>query len=178
VAAVVGVLFITAFAAVPEFRRGTMNLILEVSDVATSLSVSGSSHPAEPRGDLPSTTEGGVILLGYQFPDVPDDFKEIKSDLTSQIVTWVEYQNQDGDTIRYAVTSAQGTSYSVDTEGAETAERIQIHGFDGLLVEKAGRVDVLWLDISHDAFVTVSCHGIELSTVWSYAEAVEFVGEA
>ena len=73
-------LFATAFAAVPEIRIRTLNLLIEVSDVSTSLNLTGTNSIPTIQDDDPNKTNDLQTFCGYRLPEIPSGYQ-------------IEYQN-------------------------------------------------------------------------------------
>ena len=79
-----------AFAFSPELRMKTLNLLIEVSEFATSLQLKDdASAPATAPEDE------GVVLMGYRFPSPPEGFEKVREAGTDQHEV-VIYQNEVG----------------------------------------------------------------------------------
>lgn len=163
----------TAYAVFPEIRIRTLNLVIEISDVASSLSlVQEDSHSSAPNNET-SITRDEKMLSGYRLPKIPSEFVIIDEVcLTSS--SWIEYRNDLGNTIWISIDAATGMTVNRDTEEAQV-ENIQIHGYDGLLIIKGDGIDITWGDTDQNNFITVHCTGINRATALSYAESIEFV---
>lgn len=175
--AVVGMLlFATAFAASPEVRVKTLNLLIEVSDVATSMTMEetpespeDSNYPAEGN----SITSGGM-LRGYQIPAVPDGFVLVDS-RNGRTSSSLRYENDDGAIIDFHIIEAKGTTHTVDTEDAEVSP-ITIHGYEGLFIEEGDRITITWGDTDQIIFVTVHCNKISGEDAMALANEIIYIG--
>lgn len=175
--AVVGMLlFATAFAAFPEIRVKTLNLLIEVSDVATSMTMEetsespeGPNFPAEGN----SMTSGG-ILQGYQIPVVPEGFALVDS-RNGKVSSSLRYENEDGAMIIFDIVAAEGTTHNVDTEDAEVTP-ITIHGYEGLFIEEDDRITITWGDTDQATFVSVIGNKIGREQAEELANKVIYIG--
>lgn len=149
-------LFSVAYAAVPTVRVGTLNLLIEVSDVATKLKL----VPAEKTPSAADTRDpniGGITLLGYSFTAPPEGFVlDEESIHISDIGAHVWFIKSDTEYFYYDVTVvAENANTYVDTEDAEVTQ-IEIHGYDGLLIEKenlvGSQVCIIWGDTDRSTF--------------------------
>ena len=175
--AVVGMLlFVTAFAVFPEVRVKTLNLLIEVSDVATSMTM---EETPESQGspnfhaEDSSTTSGGM-LRGYQIPAVPDGFVLVDS-RNGTVSSSLRYENEDGAIIDFHIIEAKGTTHTVDTEDAD-ASSITIHGYEGLFIEEGSRITITWGDTDQATFVTVFCDKISEEDAMSLANEIIYIG--
>lgn len=167
---VLAIMYGTAYATIAEVRIKTLNFLIEVSDVSTKLILTGD---ADSINDIRA---GKKILLGYKIPDLPDDFV-IEDEGSTRKSSWVQYVNKNNETgIYFSVTLGTGTVRNVDSEGAVNEEKVYIHGFEGLLIEKDDRIDIIWGDVERNALVSVFSNGISKELAIKYAEAIEFDG--
>ncbi len=171
-------LFTTAFAMNPEFRAGTLNLFMEVTEQYTMF---GIGKHAEPSGTLPTLFRDG-LLLGYRLPEVPEGFA-VDDGESGLHQGWIRYVNDDGATLLFTVDQADGQGHLIDTENAQV-ENIRIHECDGMVVEKRYQFEdgvaidsvvVVWADMQKGSFITVSSTGMERETVLKLARGVEFL---
>jgi hypothetical protein len=173
-------LFATAFAASPELRVKTLNLLIEVSDVATTLKLGdGQDMTGENRENVSATD--GQTLYGYRLPEIPQGFSlDYTNDFSSGAD--IQYSNDTGATIYVYAGTANGGGMNVDTEDA-SVENITIHGYEGLLIEKqfdagdgtiANSIMLVWGDTDEDTFVTIDCINLDRETAWELAEGIEF----
>ena len=169
-------LFAVVYAAVPEVRVGTLNLLIEVSDVSTKLKLTGTGNiPEQPS----STTEvdGGITLMGYHFPAPPEGFvldEELAFIDDNSAIVW--FIKSETEYLYYDVSIVgEGTNTYVDTEDAEVTQ-IEIHGYDGLLIEKVNligpEVHIIWGDTNRSAFCSVFSTGVDVEVIVSLAEQV------
>lgn len=158
------ILYSTAYAVFPEVRVKTLNVMIEVSDVATLLSFSGS------LGETSSVVHD-TSLFGYAFPTVPAGFIITSQGEDSRSV-WYELKNAEGAEISLDVGGSVSSTISVDTEDSESVEDIIMHGFKGLLVQKGARVHIIWGDTEREIFVTVSCNNLSVSTALDIAQSM------
>lgn len=157
-------LFTTVYAILPEFRVKTLNLLIEISDVATGLTI----------GENRSNSSTALEIGDHQFylPELPDGFllDDEGSDTRS---AWYEFINEGGASIYFHIVSSYDTILNVDTEATQSVENIQVHGYDGLLIEKNERLQIVWGDTDKEVFIEIVCVGIERDEVQRLAN--EFV---
>ncbi len=176
--------FATVCAAMPEVRVRTLNLIVEVSEIATNLTLGDSSEINAPQNSLQSTgvqTGPGSALAedgtlgGYQMPELPEEYRVTSSNVTSR-GTYITYLNEMDEKISFRVEhfGSNGSS-SIDTENA-IVENIQVNGYDGLYVEKNNRLQVVWGDTDQGNLIGILATGISKEEILHYAETMKFVG--
>lgn len=173
-----GLLFTAAYAAIPDVRVKTLNLLIETSDVTTRLTIAGEGSAANMGKPRPGAAEGGVILLRYQFPDAPEGF--VQDPTQSGVIgefAWAYYQNEDGATVEYVVhASPKGSPLDVDTEGADLVLDIMVQGHAGMLVKKGNRTDIAWADMEHNAFCSIIFTNCDPQPILELASDVTFLG--
>lgn len=164
VAVLIGVLlFTTAFAISPAFREGVRNLVVSMTAESADLEL--------------VTTEAAVgsdLLSHYVFPDCPEEFT-LTSDKINDVQRWQLYYDTSGNFIYFAVQQADDKSFSVDTENSENAIPLQIHEFEGILVEKDGTCNIVYADTTHNTFVQLYCKGIDQETALTLISNISFV---
>lgn len=166
-------LFVSAFAAVPEIRVMTLNLLIEVSDVSTSLRLVGVDNGSTAQDAGADGTDSVQTLWGYRLPEIPNNYEVVYED-SSDWVADLWYSGTDGSSIKFNISKASETfKISVDTEDAEK-EKIQIHGYDGLLIKKEDRIDIIWGDASQNNFISITCTGIDEKTALKLANGMEY----
>ena len=164
------IMYGTAYAAFSEVRVQTLNFLIAVSDVSTRLTLVS-------VGDSPnSISTDKKLMYGYRIPNLPDEFV-LEDEEISRKSSWVQYIDEnDGNVgIVFSVTLGNGTVLNIDSEDAASIQKVEIHGFDGLLIEKNDRIDVVWGDTDHDALISVFSNGMDRETVIFYAEAITYI---
>lgn len=157
-------LFMTAYALVPEVRIRTLNLLIEISDVATTLTFN------KDTSDIIS-----VVLddgfFGYVIPDVPEGFVITDQGSNSQVI-WIDYENSAGAVISFSILGSATSVFNVDTEDADSVEKIVIHGYEGLIIEKGEKIHIVWGDIDQAKYVNVICRDIDMDTAIDLANGM------
>ena len=150
-------LFTFVYATVPEVRRRTLNILLEISDISTTLSF----------GDEPkSSSENAAYqdVYGYDLTVVPSGYKEFLSD-SDDIITRIRYRNDDGSEVHFSVGGSSSLFFNVDTEDVDTVETLVIHGYSGLLTIKDEVVRVAWGDVESEVFVNITAVNVDRDIV-------------
>ncbi len=174
IAVIVMILVGTAYAAFPEVRIRTLNLMIEVSDVASSLSLTRENIQSSELNDETSISNDEETLSGYRLPKISDEFLVI-DEVHRSSCSWITYKNNLGDEITISIYAANGLILNVDTEDAQHVENIQVHGYDGLLVEKNGCLTIAWGDTDQNNLIEVEFTGIDRAVALNCAESIEFV---
>lgn len=167
------ILLATAFAAFPQFRINALNLLIQIGDVATTFRMveDTPSSDSETAGidEVDNSPSVDDSLFGYTLPDIPEGFTETfrsESDLKISI----EFTNQDNDIIYFSLLKELGGGkYNVDTENAQRIENIEIHGFDGLLIEKGNELRIVWGDTEQSIYIMIYGIGVDQDTLMALA---------
>lgn len=174
-----GLLFTVAYAAVPEIRVSTLNLLIEVSDVSAKLTLQGEKGEIGLNETLPAPSGEGDILLGYQFPAAPEGFYFNPAfSQSEQDLEMSYYESKSGSYLVYCVSAAFGSSLDIDTEGADSFYEIKINGHPGMAIVKGDRIQIVWADTDHAVFCSVSCKGIDAVAAMALASNAFFVGSS
>ena len=171
-----GLLFTVAYAAVPEVRVSTLNLLIEVSDVSTKLTISGGGKSSEAINEIPPNSTS-ITLLGYRFPMPGDGFLYNTSRSKSgRKFAWAFFEHSNGASIEYSVRhSDMGESIDIDTENADRVLEIEINGAPGLLVDKENYTTLIWVDVNRFVFCSVTYTGLDSQYVMELASSVIFL---
>ena len=162
-------LFVTAYAAFPEVRVKTLNLLIQSSDVASRLVLVNEEIISNRISD---DTES-LMLCGYSIPRLDGFSEEGKNE--DKHSGWIKIKNDERDaTIRISVTTSK-TNY-IDTESIDSIEEISIHGYSGVIIEKDNRVTLSWADSDHDTYVTLVCTNLSTGFALQAAGQITYVG--
>lgn len=177
-----GLLFTVAYAAIPEVRAKTLNLLIEASDAYTTLILQGKGAGAESNTVLPAPQSGDLVLLGYQFPAVPDGFELnptfSQSSPHLEKLYYLDSKSEGESFIMYGATVVQeGTPFLVDTEDADLVREMELNGFSGLLIEKDNLTHIVLVDAERSVFCSVMCKGLPSETAMRLASGIRFTGE-
>ena len=159
-------LFSVAYAAIPQVRVGTLNLILEAQKYSTVIRFDGvGSKASEP-------------LANYGYPPVPEGFYlNNQQSFIDRSVIHLIYENDSGDSIAYLTTKiSKTTSIDIDTEDAEHGE-IEINGRPAYFSTKGNRTLIMVVDEERDAACTVICTGSYSDLAPELASAIRFPGD-
>ncbi len=148
-----------AYAAIPEFRAGVLNLVLKVTEVATSITMTGDSGNAETN---PSEFDFTLTYMpeGFSLSDTtyigPDSASICYEDNEHNCFV-VGYQHL-----------GEGETVNVDTEDAQV-EHTTLHGCEGMIIQKTnpftGRncVDFTWFDTKLRCYFSAHSYGLPFS---------------
>ena len=157
-------LFVTAYAAFPEVRVKTLNLLIQSSDVASRIMLLNEGEISNRKQSNPD----GMVLCGYSLP-ILDGFSVLEKN-EDKHGGWIKYLNDEDATIRISI-SKGGTEY-VDTEELTSIEPITIHGFSGTVYEKNNRVTLTWSEPDHGYNITLVCIGLTHDLAIQLAEQI------
>lgn len=165
---VVLVLFTSAYAAFPSVRTGVLNLLIEMSDVATTMRLEDNIST-----DLMS---GGEKSLGhYTYSGIPDGFTLMSSTETS-VSSRDYYENGLGGYISISITQGEDTKLKVNTEDAASVSEITVAGCTGLLIVREDVTILALADSYTGMFITVSSDCldgeelIEIANTFAYSD--------
>ena len=175
--------FATVCAAMPEVRVRTLNLIIEVSEIETNLTLGSSSEINAPQNSLQSTgvqTGSGSALAedgtlgGYQMPELPEEYEILMEERSSQGF-YVRYIAGEDSVLTFRVDRAGPSGVSIDTEDAQHIENVTIHGYDGIYVEKNRSLHLVWGDTDQGYIINIMATGITRTDMFSYADIMKYV---
>ena len=160
-------LFATAYAAFPDVRVQTLNLLIQSSNVASRLSLmnqdSTSGHVSSP--------DESFILCGYSIPEIAE-FSVVERE-EDKHGGWIKLEGSRNEAIRVSISNAK-TEY-IDDENSDRIENIVIHGYSGLLVEKGERTIVIWSEEDHGYYVMIVSINLNQELVLSFAESIVYL---
>lgn len=161
-------LFTAAYAAVPEFRAVTKNLIIHVSEVYTSFIM----HPSIDRQDE-GDSSGAEAMFGYTLPEIPDGYELRHEDYSDGFSAGRYYSNEDDDYIFISITAGDGITFNMDTENADSVEQIKINGFDGMLVKKNGEVWATLADTEEAYLISIGASNVDAKELLRMLEDIK-----
>ena len=160
--AIMAALFGAAYALSPEFRAGTLNVLMQLDERAASFQlVEDESAAPEMPALMPNVTVGW-LPEGYVGADA----------VQSRLQATIDYTNANGDLIRVRVFTDDQTFYSLDTEDADLSVPLTIHEQPALLIEKEGMLRILWADTSSGTYIFVSSSSVDADMLTQVAESV------
>lgn len=160
VAALIAVVLVTgAFAAFPQLKVGTKNMIIEVRDVATTLIF------GEEEQSLPEDTTG--FLKGWTFP-LPEEFELVDSD-ESVYSSYLRYSDGESELSLEVRLIMDGLSTSINTENALSVDYITIHGMDAMLVCHEEVTILVIVDAEHSLLISMYAEGMDKNSVLDVA---------
>lgn len=176
VAAVIALaLFTSAYAAFPSVRAATLNLLIQVSDIATELTFSDDSINDEANGAKTGTnseSEDDLIVAGYLLPDLITSNYQLADKGSDQFASWVFLKGSKNSLIYIAVQHGEGTSVNLNTENSIASEIINIGQFQSVVSQQESGVVIGGIaDNSNTDFILVTYEKID------FEEAVTMITE-
>lgn len=159
-------IFATAYAAFPEVRVKTLNLLIQSSDVASRLVLVNDENNSN------RTRDDENVLCGYSIPGLKD-FSVVDQD-EGRLGGWVEYRSVMGETVRISITTSK-TKY-IDTENIDSIEDFTIHDYSGIMIKKENRVTLTWAEPDHSTYITLVCTNLNSNFALQTAERILYIG--
>ena len=164
---IVLVLFTSAYAAFPSVRTGVLNLLIEVSNAATTLRLVD-AQPDE------LNSESGIHLGNYTYGGIPNGYVLESSRETSMV--WRHYYiNGDGSYIAITANAGEKAELRVNTEDAVCVKEIEINSFNGLLVGRENDTILALADGDFNGFITIIADRLDEAELFEIAETFEYI---
>ena len=164
------ILMTVAYAAIPKFRIGVLNLLITVTDAYTGLSF-GEKDPAasnDPSLDSP-------LVDRYSLPKIPGGYDLIHSQEAKSARSFL-YANASNEKLSIEVIRGNMSSnYAVDTENAQVVCDIYINGYKGIYIEKDGYIHIAWADTDRMVFLGVIAEGLDKDETIQLAEQIKYI---
>ena len=157
-----GVMFITLFSTVSAFRETVCSILLKDEIVNTDISIAQVDNNAVevPEGSyLPAWLPEGYFLISY----------ERNTNKTKAVAV---FSNKEGNEIKYYELTNE-YNFGVDTEDADTTEKMKINSFDGMAVIKGSTISITWSDTDRHLLIRVKTENVDKETVIKIAESVK-----
>lgn len=157
-----------AYAAIPQFRIGVLNLMLTITDVSTGLTLIPDS------GETTNSNFDSVIY-NYSVPQIPNEY-EMDSISEVDIARFYSYKDTFGKLIQITfLNGSTGTNMNIDTEDAQTVVNIKVNGYEGICVEKNGTLQIAWVDTDRQVFMTFYATALDFETAFEMASAMKYI---
>lgn len=161
--------FTTAFAAFPQFRADTLNLLLEVFEDRTTISFKGNGDVSE------KTSEEFPFTVGW----VPEGYS-LAQNQVGKTLAWVRYEDGSGNELTVCLDyNMTGSSIDIDTENA-VVQNTEINGRSAMIVSKESelwdgtRVNLVIMDAVQKMVVSITAYGLSEQDVLHIAEKIVF----
>ena len=150
-------LFATAFATIPEFRKETLNLIIEVFADRTRI---------EFGEDMPYASTSDSLVSW-----VPDGF-ELVDKGGADFSVWERYRSGEGALMEARIYFDDGVAYEMDTEDAYV-EKFEVRGHSATMVFKEESIHLSVPVLESRRVYFVRGEGVNSSTVMQMAESMD-----
>lgn len=173
VAAIIMLLFTTAFALSEDFRVTALNLLITIEEKYTELHMEEAEETtADSASVTADTSTGSDYFDDLEIGWMPEGYTCIMNYPNEMY----GFENKSGDT--FVIDRANGTTnMSVDTEDAENVEHIVINGIETLRVTKQGCINTIMMDTERGIFMRVwTSEGISQETNQKMAENIKYIG--
>lgn len=153
-------LFGCAYAAFPEFRTGTLNLLMELDSRAASFRLADESSAQTPS-----------LLPSVRVDWLPEGFGT-QAPVQDRLQTTVDCVNDAGDLIRVRVFTEEQSLYSLDIEEADSCTETTVQGTPAVLARKDDLLRVMWADTETNTYILVYSSCVDADTLLQVAESV------
>lgn len=167
-AAIAALLMGIAYAAIPEFRVGILNIILKLTEAEQSTRMQFTTEEELKAGK----THAG--FFDYTLPEIPDKY-ELAYAMEDDTGCYFSYENGKDMIIVDISCNGEGGISNVDTENAQSVTNIKVNEYDGICVIKDGFVHVTWGDTDHLVFLSVMSNCLDEEKVLALAEATKIL---
>lgn len=170
VAAIIALaLFTSAYAAIPAVRVSTLNLLIEVSDIATELTFGNITDASEINGSPDSLTESVTYISGYMLPNsILNNFTILEQGY-NQFTSWITFNSYDNTSlISIEVQTGVDTTINLNTEDASKFREIEFENFKAIIAQQnTGEINAGIADTGNLKFIVITFEGIEFDTAVS-----------
>lgn len=173
VAAIVMLLFTTAFALSEEFRVTTLNLLITIEEKYTELHMEEAEDPTANSASVTAdTSTSSDYFDDLEIGWIPEGFTCILNYPNETI----GFENEQGQS--FIIDRTDGyDSMNIDTENADKIEYISINGIDSMRVFKEDDINTIIMDTAHNIFVRVwTSAGISVAVNEKIAENIKYIG--
>ena len=159
-------LFTSAYAAFPSVRAATLNLLIQVSDVATELTFANESNELNVTS-IPSDSAlyADMDIAGYVLPDSITSNYELTDKGSDQAGSWVLFKGADDALIAFEVQQGKKNAVYINTENAVNSETINISQFQSVISQQESGVVIGGIaDSSKINFILVTFEGVDFES--------------
>lgn len=142
---VVAITFSVPFCTVSAFRAASLNLIYDTFDKGTVISPDITSGKRDNAAKSPSWFPSGIWKTVF---------------LTNEENIYViRFEDSDANVIFYSEMPADGSTVSIDSEGAILQSDVLVNGCSALMAVKESQIILAWLDSANSLICTLEVHG-------------------
>lgn len=180
-AAVLTVLFTTAFATIEEFRVGVLNFALKVQEKYSTLVFSGGNNESvQPAIQKDNTTDDAIRFGNGQIEVLfeLEEFDVLENQCDENGVFAYLYADESDKSIMIQSSKiVAGMDFQVDTENADSISEIRVKDNQGYMIVKDTWNHVVWADSRNNVMLEVVTKGLGEEFTMLLAESITYVGE-
>ena len=172
VAAIILLLFTTAFALSEEFRVTTLNLLITIEEKYTELHMEETEKTTSDSASVTSdTSTGSNYFDDLEIGWMPEGYTCIINHPNQMI----GFENDQGESFTISLADGRGR-ISIDTEDADKIEELTINGLDTIRVTKDGCINTVMIDTEHGVIIRAwTSAGISLNINQKLAENIKYI---
>ena len=155
VAAVIALaLFTSAYAAFPSVRATTLNLLIQVSDIATELTfgdaddANNEANSVETPSD--SMLDGAITIAGYVLPESITSNYQLIDEGSDQYSSWATFSGDQGSTLYFDIAVGDDSNININTEDASLLETISTSRFNCIVAQQNNGIIIAGVADSHE----------------------------
>lgn len=165
-AAIAVLLFTAAYGLSPEFRAGTLNLLMQVDEkTATFQFKADESSDGLPELGAPEVTPN--VTVGW----VPEGYI-LQPPVSDRELTKIDVINDSGALVQIRILSESWSTYKIDAEDADSFEELTIQGQPAILVFKDNCIRITWADSITEFLIHIESSSVDTDTLIQIAESV------
>ena len=159
---VVLVLFTSAYAAFPNVRASTLNLLVQISDVSAEMIFENANAESSENGDSNGLISDGTIELNSVIlPELITDKYQVADMGSDRLSSWASFSSQDGGLISIDVRNGADSVLDINTENALQINEIKRDDFSGIIVFfDGGYITAGIADQANGKFIILNFDGI------------------
>ena len=159
---VVLVLFTSAYAAFPNVRASTLNLLVQISDVSAEMIFENANAESSENGDSNGLISDGTIELNSVIlPELITDKYQVADMGSDRLSSWAKFSSQDGGLISIDVRNGADSGRDINTENAWQIKEIKRDDFSGIMVFlEGGYITAGIADQANGKFIILNFDGI------------------
>ena len=154
VAVIALALFTSAYAAFPAVRVSTLNLLIEVSDIATELTfgdadgANNDANSVETPGA--SVQDGAMTIAGYVLPESITSNYQLIDEGSDQYSSWATFSGDQGSTLYFDIAVGDDSNININTEDASLLETISTSRFNCIVAQQNNGIIIAGVADSHE----------------------------
>lgn len=161
-------LFTSAYAAFPALRVSTLNLLIQISDIATEFKFSDTSDINEKTDDdtlSDSLQDDCMTIAGYILPTTITSGFQLEEEGADQLGTWIALVSDNGARITVEVQPGEGNTASINTENAVSIKTISNNQFEAVISKQNNGLIIGGIaDSNNVRFILVTFEGLSFDS--------------